>query len=1348
MATLYDFFLAHAGADAAAAERLYDLLVTQARVFLDCRSLVLGDDWDKALPEAQRHSRVTVVLVSGNTDGAFYQREEIAAAIDLARNGDRAHRVVPVYLGSSPANVPYGLRLKHGLTVSGLLPIEEAAARLLELHRSLTAQAAGSGPERVTTRPKQARPDADPGPAIQEKVGIDHGSGEEPTPDEFRQDLAVLLRKLDEQARAGRLPPYLPPGADVADLARTVQIRPGIRTGKLGRSSAGLGEAGRGAGPDGMNAEDVADEAYGLPADRREEFVSSRMWPEVAAEYRLLMVLADPGLGKSWLIRTETHRLATQALARLKAGPVDVIIPMPVRCDQLTAAPGRDLAGKAAANLVGMGLLPERSRVALAAKIRGGDAVLLLDALDELPAPERGPFRELARSWAELAGDCARCVITSRIAGYTGAPLPGVTVVELQPFTPADVRAALEAWHLPPQAARRLLDRAADPAVAAMTRIPLLLALLCALTIELPAAESLPRTRGQLYDRVLRWFLTREHRVADNPRATALEDFEVGGLFDLLAPVAFTFAATSEGWIDLMPADRLLAAIRSAGPAFSERQSRADQVLRELSVDAGIFVPAGDPSVGRNPPYLFLHRTVAEYLVARYLATLPPAGRLAVVEQHRWFDSDWTQVIPMLGELLTAAEARALIEHLLAEQADPFHHSLFTALQVLGARADADHLLPTTPAAQLSGRVVSLLRLGRTRPAITSQVEAMTYLPRALLDLLLESLGHHSWSVRSAAAAALAGRDDPAVANALMHCLSDPDGGVRGAAVQALAGRADSRVAAAVTDRLRDGSWAVRRAAAKALSEYDDSATAVALADHLGDRNQEVRRAAAKALAGRNDSAAIRTLADHLGRHYRDVRREIVNALAKRSDSAATAALKRYLSDRDQSVRNATMRALAASGDPAAIAILMRHLSNTSPQVRRDVVRILTEHYEPTINDALMHCLGGSDRDARRTAAMALAGCSEPVVTAALVERLNDPDPAVRFAATGALGGRDDPAVTAALINRLTDGSAAVRAKVTRELGGRDDLALTKVLVQVVGDPDPEVRRAAIGALAGRNDPAVTAVLMDRLADTDGPVRDAAVQALGGCDDPAVTAALMDRLRNRDGNGRSGAMRALAGRDDPAVTAALTEGLRDQNADVRVAAVEALAGRVDPVVIAALVNRLTDNNGLVRDAAAKALAGCDNLAATTVLVDRLNDSRWRARLPVVEVLARRDDPSTTAALVECLGDRDQSVLIAAVEALARRDDPAAAIGLVNCLDDFSDDVRNASVKTLTSRESVQDLLALANKMRHVSRYPGQDVFDAAEELTSRYYRRIESTMQPTVRVAMAQLTATLADDST
>lgn len=114
----YDFFIAHAGPDTPAAENLHGLLTPSARVFLDSKTLLPGDDWDRELALAQQESLITVVLISSRSGEAYYQREEIAAAISMAREDKESHRVVPVYLEEISANeVPYGLRIKHGLSV-------------------------------------------------------------------------------------------------------------------------------------------------------------------------------------------------------------------------------------------------------------------------------------------------------------------------------------------------------------------------------------------------------------------------------------------------------------------------------------------------------------------------------------------------------------------------------------------------------------------------------------------------------------------------------------------------------------------------------------------------------------------------------------------------------------------------------------------------------------------------------------------------------------------------------------------------------------------------------------------------------------------------------------------------------------------------------------------------------------------------------------------------------------------------------------------------------------------------------------------------------------------------------
>jgi hypothetical protein len=158
----WDFFLAHSGADVGRTEVLYDLLATQAKVFLDSRTLRLGDDWDSSLTQAQKSALITVVLVSQNIEEAYYQREEIANAIAMAREDRTRHRVVPVYLdGLTPetTRIPYGLRLKHGLRIATDAEFDIVASRLLGLLAELTGRSLGP-PEKAISELEPASTNA------------------------------------------------------------------------------------------------------------------------------------------------------------------------------------------------------------------------------------------------------------------------------------------------------------------------------------------------------------------------------------------------------------------------------------------------------------------------------------------------------------------------------------------------------------------------------------------------------------------------------------------------------------------------------------------------------------------------------------------------------------------------------------------------------------------------------------------------------------------------------------------------------------------------------------------------------------------------------------------------------------------------------------------------------------------------------------------------------------------------------------------------------------------------------------------------------------------------------------
>ena len=155
-----------------------------------------------------------------------------------------------------------------------------------------------------------------------------------------------------------------------------------------------------------------------------------------------------------------------------------MFIPVALRCDQLDAAPGTGLAAKAAAYLTGQGLLAgarrpgwpkDRSRGSGAAAGRGRRA----HPRGRDPGP--GPAACLGHE----AGGHARCVVTSRVAGYTGPPVPGA-LRSAPALVPKRCRRGL-GLAAAATCRRQAENPAPDPAVGAMARVPLLLALLCSL---------------------------------------------------------------------------------------------------------------------------------------------------------------------------------------------------------------------------------------------------------------------------------------------------------------------------------------------------------------------------------------------------------------------------------------------------------------------------------------------------------------------------------------------------------------------------------------------------------------------------------------------------------------------------------------------------------------------------------------------------------------------------------------------------------------------------------------------------------------------------------------------------
>ncbi len=255
---------------------------------------------------------------------------------------------------------------------------------------------------------------------------------------------------------------------------------------------------------------------------------------EALSAHRRLVVLGDPGSGKTTLLRYlallyardlagQTTRTVQTHLGLEETGLLPILLPL----RQL----GAFLNRHAEASIEGHRLLLEfmqqyleNERIDLPLEffdpyLTGGQALLLLDGLDEVAGSDlRRRVARLVESFTLAYPDC-RYVVTSRIVGYTDAARLGeeYTTTTVQDFTLADVEKFLGYWHRlvfasqmgPGAPARHAAQRQTEHLLAAIRaneRIrdlainPLLLTVIALVHRD---RVKLPDRRAELYDEAI-----------------------------------------------------------------------------------------------------------------------------------------------------------------------------------------------------------------------------------------------------------------------------------------------------------------------------------------------------------------------------------------------------------------------------------------------------------------------------------------------------------------------------------------------------------------------------------------------------------------------------------------------------------------------------------------------------------------------------------------------------------------------------------------------------------------------------------------------------------------------------
>ena len=400
-----------------------------------------------------------------------------------------------------------------------------------------------------------------------------------------------------------------------------------------------------------------------------------------------VLLLGEPGAGKSWLVRNEARSIAGKGLQAIESRRIpvdDLLLPIHLRLDDL--AVGEDAIEEALSrHAAQLAKGSKEFEVWVESMLAKGRAAVLLDAWDEVRPEHRESLWNRLESWE--FNPALRLMLTSRVVGYDSAPVKPRSVEKLRllPFDREEIDAFVDVWFADEQPkGERLLDRLkGTDRVSDLARIPLMLTLICRLWSEsVGTPEALPSRRSDLYDRCLRGLL-KDWRREKRKRIT---DAEVRAHLRVLEELALKL---SELGLQQFTVDALCDHIAGVltGLTSSKLASSAPEDLVEAWDDFGLLVKAGEES------RMFLHLTFQEYLSACALARRVGADWESV---RAWLEEEpahrreafttadhgtlwrfgrvdaarWHEVVVLLAGLLGTQDAHKLLTWLAEENGD------------------------------------------------------------------------------------------------------------------------------------------------------------------------------------------------------------------------------------------------------------------------------------------------------------------------------------------------------------------------------------------------------------------------------------------------------------------------------------------------------------------------------------------------------------------------------------------------------------------------------------------------------------------------------------------------------
>ena len=395
-----------------------------------------------------------------------------------------------------------------------------------------------------------------------------------------------------------------------------------------------------------------------------------------------LVIMGDPGAGKTTFLRRIANRLCRARMglepkAAQELGFEEAPIPILVRLADLHQHQQRCLKREDAppmpdspgwlAHFLAATCRDQESRLDepfWRATFKSGQAVALLDGLDEVPTDKD---RKAMALWLEkLAATYGllRLVVTCRPAAYQAeAVLSGFELARIADLEEDAVRTFLRRWCQAVYAdgetrAQEHLDELLDalrrrPEIRRLARNPVMLT---ALAVVHWNEKRLPEQRADLYESILTWLARSREKLPNRPSDDKC--------LSILQALALAMQIHAEGRQVQVPhywAAETLAPEWREFPQ-KERLPAARKFLSQEEADSGIVVK-------RGTEVRFWHLTFQEYLAARALSGVGDQEQHQMV-LHNLYRAEWREVVLLLAGVLLSQGARKRVDNLVSAVLD------------------------------------------------------------------------------------------------------------------------------------------------------------------------------------------------------------------------------------------------------------------------------------------------------------------------------------------------------------------------------------------------------------------------------------------------------------------------------------------------------------------------------------------------------------------------------------------------------------------------------------------------------------------------------------------------------